>query len=98
MHTNAIPCPKSLRLAALNAQIEQFQLPINQLQQHADCIARRPFDESMVTLAIIKDLEEEEYQATRYWQSRHQISAKITTHPDLVFMQPGPLRRINIRV
>ena len=80
--------------ASLNAQIERYQLAINQLQQLADPPVNRPFDEPMVTLAIIKDLEEE-YHAARYWQPGRQIVAEIARDFDddavQVFAQPGSI-------
>jgi chromosome segregation ATPase len=54
-------------IATLNAQIEQSKTTL--LQQHADYIARRTFDEPMETLAIIKELEEE------YWTSNSRLTA-----------------------
>jgi hypothetical protein len=66
-------------MAALNAQIEQYQSVIDQLLQHADYTAHRPFDEPMETLAIIKELEEE-YQTALYLQTSRQIAAEIGTH------------------
>ncbi len=64
-------------IAELNARVEQYQLAVDQLRQQADYPARRPFDEPMVTLAIIKELEEE-YQAALFWRSSRQPADEPT--------------------
>jgi hypothetical protein len=50
---------QSAEIASLNAQIEQYQLAINQLQQHADYTASWPFDAPM---------------ADRFWQLSRRIA------------------------
>jgi uncharacterized coiled-coil protein SlyX len=83
-----------VEIAELNARIEQYRLAVDQLRQHVDYPTRRPFDVPMVTLAIIKELEEE-HQAALFWRSSRQIADELTgelyDHADHVFAQPGSI-------
>src|SRR5258708_7106745 len=48
---------REAHLAALTAQIAQYQRQIDRLLQHVEDVAHQRFDESMATLAMTKELE-----------------------------------------